>query len=262
MVMKRFGLALAALIAFGGVSHAAQCGNTGGGFEAWKQAYAAEAKANGVGARGLAALAKTSYATATIKADRSQHSFKLSLEQFMQKRGGAAIVARGRKMKAANAALFAKLEKRFGVPAGPLIAIWGMETAFGSFTGRQNTISAVATLAHDCRRTEFFREQLIAALKLVDKGVLSSSSIGAMHGEVGQTQFLPKNVFLYGADGDGGGINLNNKADALASTARFLSGQGWNSGGPYHAGSFATWNAATVYQKALAIIASKIDGGS
>jgi len=205
-------------------------------------------------------LSATSYATATIKADRSQHSFKLSLNQFMQKRGANAIISQGKKQKAANAKLFASIEKRFGVPAGPLIAIWGMETAFGRFTGNQNTISAVATLAYDCRRPDFFREQLISALKLVDKGVLSSSSRGAMHGEVGQTQFLPKNVFLYGADGDGGGINLNKKADALASTARFLNAHGFPRKGPYSAGSFAGWNAATVYQKALAIIANKIDG--
>ena len=256
--MRRMALALGFAVAMAAPAFSASCGSTGAGFEAWKSSYAAEAKANGVGARGLAALAKASYATATIKADRGQHSFKLSLDQFMAKRGAAAIISRGRKMKAANAALFAKLEKRFGVPAGPLIAIWGMETAFGSFTGGQNTISAVATLAYDCRRPEFFREQLIAALKLVDKGVLSSSSKGAMHGEVGQTQFLPKNVFLYGADGDGGGINLNGKADALASTARFLSGESWG-GSSYRASSFARWNAATVYQKALAIIATKID---
>jgi lytic murein transglycosylase len=239
---------------------AAECGNTGAGFEAWKADFAAQAKAQGVGSRGLKALAAAKYSTATIKADRSQHSFKLSLEQFMQKRGAAAIVSRGKKMKAANAALFAKLEQRFGVTAGPLIAIWGMETAFGAYMGKQNTVSAVATLAYDCRRPEFFTEQLVSALKLVDKGVLSSSSIGAMHGEVGQTQFLPKNVFLYGADGDGGGINLNNKADALASTARFLKGHGFPGGGPYSGGDFAGWNAASVYQKALAIMANKIDG--
>ena len=142
----------------------------------------------------------------------------------MEKRGAATIISQGQKLKAQNAALFAKIEKRYGVPAGPLIAIWGMETAFGNYMGKQNTISAVATLAYDCRRPDFFREQLMAALKLVDKGVLSSSSIGAMHGEVGQTQFLPKNVFLYGADGDGGGINLNKKADALASTAQLPEG--------------------------------------
>ncbi len=236
----------------------ASCGKTSAGFEAWKDDFAATAKASGIGSKGLSALAGTTYATATIKADRSQHSFKLSLEQFMQKRGAATIIARGKKLKAQNAALFAKLEKRYGVPAGPLIAIWGMETAFGGYMGKQNTLSAVATLAYDCRRPELFREQLIAALKLVDKGVLSSKSIGAMHGEVGQTQFLPKNVLLFGADGDGGGINLNNKADALASTAKFLSRVNW-SGAPYSASQFDLWNDAGVYKKALAIMATKID---
>lgn len=241
-------------------AQAATCGKTGSGFETWKKAFAVEAKANGVGAKGLKALAATSYATATIKADRSQHSFKLSLEQFMQKRGASTIVAQGRKHKAANARLFAALEKRYGVPAGPLIAIWGMETAFGKYMGSQNTVSAVATLAYDCRRPEFFTEQLISALKLVDKGILSPSSKGAMHGELGQTQFLPKNVVLYGADGDGGGINLNGKADALASTAKFLKGHGFPGRGPYSGGHFAGWNAASVYQKALAIMANQIDG--
>ena len=259
--MRRMVLTMAALALMAAPAVAAKCGSNGAGFESWKQAFASEAKANGVGARGLKALAATSYATATIKADRNQKSFKLSLEQFMQKRGAATIIARGKKLKSANAALFAKLEKRFGVPPGPLIAIWGMETAFGAYMGSQNTVSAVATLAYDCRRPAFFTEQLIAALKLVDKGVLSSSSKGAMHGELGQTQFLPKNVFLFGADGDGGGINLNGKADALASTAKFLSREGWSRGGTYRASAFANWNAATVYQKALAIMATKIDGG-
>jgi lytic murein transglycosylase len=260
MAMKRTGLALTLTFLMALPAAAASCGNTGSGFESWKRDYAAEAKANGVGSRGLKALAATSYSTATIKADRSQKSFKLSLEQFMQKRGAAAIVAQGKKQKAANARLFASIEKRYGVAAGPLIAIWGMETAFGKFMGSQPTVSAVATLAYDCRRPEYFREQLIAALKLVDKGVLSTTSKGAMHGEVGQTQFLPKNVFLYGADGDGGGVNLNSKADALASTAKFLKGHGFPRSGPYGAGDFAGWNAATVYQKALAIMANKIDG--
>jgi lytic murein transglycosylase len=260
-MIGRLVLGFGVLIALGAAANAASCSNTGGNFQAWKPAMAAEAKAAGVKARGIAALMATSYSTGTIRADRNQHSFKLSFAQFMAKRGAAGIVARGRSLKKANIALFASIEKRFGVPPGPLLAIWGMETGFGGFTGSQPTISAVATLAYDCRRTDYFTEQLMAALKLVDRGVLSSSSRGAMHGEVGQTQFLPKNVFLYGADGDGNGsVNLNSKADALASTAKFLSGQGWNSGGPYSAGSFAEWNSATVYQKALAAIASKIDG--
>lgn len=239
---------------------AAQCGSTGGGFSSWKSEFAGEAKAAGIKARGLSALAGTSYATGTIRADRNQKSFKLSLAQFMAKRGAATIVSRGRGLKKANAALFASIEAKYGVPAGPLIAIWGMETGFGAVMGNQNTISAVATLAYDCRRTDFFTEQLLAALKLVDRGTISASSKGAMHGEVGQTQFLPKNIVLYGVGG-----SLTSKAAALASTANFLRGHGWEKGEGYQPGqpnfgAIQGWNAATVYQKAIAIIAKQIDG--
>jgi lytic murein transglycosylase len=262
--MKFLASALTILTLAASPALAASCGNTGGGFAAWKKEFAAEAAQNGVKAKGLAALASSNYSNATIKADRNQKSFKLSFKAFLAKRGAAGIIARGKGMKRANAALLAKIEKAYGVPPGPLIAIWGMETAFGAYTGNQNTVSAVATLAYDCRRTEFFTEQLYAALKLVDRGRLSASSKGAMHGEIGQTQFMPKNVFLYGADGDGGGVNLNSKADALASTARFLKGHGWSRGEGYQPGepnfgAIQGWNAATVYQQAIAYMGAKID---
>lgn len=256
-----------ALVAFGRPAMAAPCGNTSAGFENWKRVFAKEAQARGVGPKALQALAGTTYSVGTIRADRGQHSFKLSLDQFMAKRGANGIIAKGRQLKAANAALFASIEKRYGVPPGPLLAIWGMETGFGAFTGNANTISAVATLAYDCRRTEYFTDQLYAALQLVDRGVLSSATKGAMHGEVGQTQFLPKNILLYGVDGDGNGVvNLNTKADALASTANFLKGHGWVRGAGYQPGqpSFVAiqgWNAAQVYQQAIAIIGKRIDGG-
>ena len=264
-VYRSVVLAVALILAAGSVE-AAPCGNTSAGFENWKRVFAHEAQAKGVGQKAIAALMATTYSTGTIRADRGQKSFKLSLDAFMAKRGAATIVARGRQLKAANAALFASIEKRYGVPPGPLIAIWGMETGFGAITGNQNTLSAVATLAYDCRRTEYFTDQFYAALALVDRGVLSADTRGAMHGEVGQTQFLPKNIMLYGTDGDGtGGINLNSKADALASTASFLKGHGWIRGAGYQPGqpNFAAiqgWNAAGVYEQAIAIIGKQIDG--
>ena len=256
----------AVLVTVAGSAEAAPCGNTGAGFENWKRVFAQEAQAKGVKPQAISALMTTTYSTGTIRADRGQKSFKLSLDAFMAKRGAAGIVAKGRQLKAANAALFASIEKRYGVPPGPLLAIWGMETGFGGFTGNQNTLSAVATLAYDCRRTEYFTDQLYSALTLVDRGVLSASSRGAMHGEVGQTQFLPKNILLYGADGDGaGGVNLNSKADALASTANFLKGHGWVRGAGYQPGqpnftAIQGWNAASVYEQAIAIIGKQIDG--
>ena len=178
----------------------------------------------------------------------------------LQIQGGAAIVARGRALKQSHAALFASIQQRYGVPPGPLLAIWGLETAFGSQRGNQNTLSAVATLAYDCRRSAYFTEHLYAALTLIDRGVLSASTRGSMHGEIGQTQFLPKSILNYGTGGD-----LNNAANALTSTANFLRAHGWRAGGGYQPGeanfgAIQGWNAAPVYQRAIAHIARQIDG--
>ncbi len=104
-------------------------------------------------------LGRVTYSKATIRADRGQKSFKLTLEQFMQSAAPRPIASRGAGIKKQNAALFASIERRYGVPAGPLITIWGMETGFGSFLGKEHTLSAVATLAYDCRRSAFFTEQ-------------------------------------------------------------------------------------------------------
>ncbi|MGF9762024.1 lytic murein transglycosylase [Microvirga sp. 0TCS3.31] len=253
---------LAAVASVGMVSTAgaAPCGSTAAGFEAWKPQFADEARARGVSATSIAALMETTYATATIAADRGQRSFRLSLDQFLAKRGGPTIVVQGRALKQSQAALFASLEQRYGVPPGPLLAIWGMETAFGRQRGNQHTLSAVATLAYDCRRSAFFTDQLYATLTLIDRGVLSAGTRGSMHGEIGQTQFLPKSILNYGTGGD-----LNNAADALASTANFLKAHGWRAGAGYQPGEpnfrvIQAWNAASVYQRAIALIARQIDG--
>ena len=241
-------------------AHAAPCGNGPGGFEAWKQQTAEQAHAKGIGAAGISALMSTNYASATIAADRGQRSFGLSLNQFLAKRGASTIVARGRAMKQSHAAMFASIQQRYGVPPGPLIAIWGMETGFGSQRGNQHMLSSIATLAYDCRRPEYFTDQLYAALQLIDRGVLSASTRGSMHGEVGQTQFLPKNILAYGTG------NLDNAANALSSTAAFLKAHGWRAGAGYQPGepNFAAiqaWNAAGVYQQAIAMMGRQIDGG-
>jgi lytic murein transglycosylase len=259
---------LAATLSMASGAQAASCSKTAAGFDDWKVEFAGEATAQGINKRTLdRVMASISYNKATIRADRGQHSFKLSLDAFMRKRGSNIIVSRGKQIKRANAALFDSIEQRFGVPAGPLIAIWGMETGFGSYMGHENTLSAVATLAFDCRRSAYFTDQFYAALKLTEQGTLSVNSRGAAHGEVGQTQFLPKNVLKYGIDGDGNGrIDLiGSKADALASTANLLRGHGWRPGAGYQPGqkNFAAikgWNDASVYQQAIAIMGAQIDG--
>lgn len=257
-------LALGGLLA--GPLAAAQCGNTSTGFDAWKRDFAPIAAAAGVKERGLAALAGTTYASRTIAADRNQKSFGFTLEKFMEVRGASTIVAQGQRRKARDAAFYTALERQYGVPAGVIIAIHGMETAFGNFMGDSNVLSAIATLSFDCRRAEFFSTHTIAALQLVDRGVVSPQSVGAKHGELGHTQFLPGNVLTYAVDANGDGrIDMNNMTDSLASTANFLRQKGWQPGLGYQEGEpnfrvIQAWNAAGVYQKAIAIMAKRIDG--
>jgi membrane-bound lytic murein transglycosylase B len=251
------GAALLGLLA--GSAQAAECGNGAAGFEQWKADFANEARAAGVRNKGLAALDSANYASATIKADRAvKKAFSGSVESFMQRRGANVIISKGRSLKKSNAALFDKIERTYGVSPGVLLAIWGMETGFGSFMGKQNTVSAIVTLAYDCRRPGFFTPHAIGALMLVDRGALSAGSVGAMHGEIGHTQFLPGNVLKYGV----GNMNLRDKSTALMSTANFLRAHGWRPGvgAQGNMGAIAGWNSASVYQQAIARIATAIDG--
>lgn len=247
-------------------AHATSCSDTGGQYEAWKSEMADTAKAEGVGKRGISALMATSYSKATIGADRNQKSFKYSLDKFLQVRGAETIVAQGRKRKAKNPEFYASLEAQYGVPAGVIIAIHGMETGFGGFMGDTNVVSAIATLTYDCRRSEFFRPHLIGALKLVDQGSIDIGTVGAKHGELGHTQFLPGNALAYGVDGNGDGtVDFYNITDALASTANFLRQKGWKPGKGYQEGEpnfevIKQWNAAKVYQQAIALMGARIDG--
>ena len=255
-----------AVLAIPATSDAASCGNTAAGFEAWKSDFARTAKRAGVRQSGLQALANARYATGTISADRNQKSFRYTLEKFMQIRGASTIVAQGRNRLARNAEFFAALEKKYGVPAGLLIAIHGMETAFGSYMGDSQVVSAIVTLTYDCRRAAFFEPHAIGALKLVDQGAITSNTRGAKHGELGHTQFLPGNALAYGQDWNRDGrVDFYDMGDALASTAHFLRKKGWKPGRGYQPGDanyevLKQWNAATVYQQSLAIMGRQIDG--
>lgn len=269
--LRRPALSLAAGLiglALAGQAQAATCGNTGAGFAAWKTEFAQEAAANGVGKAGLAALSKAQYNTKTIAADRNQKGVKYPLNEFIRIRLGSldSFGKQGRAQKAKNPGFYTSLERAYGVPAGILIAIHGMETAWGKTMGSVPVVDSILTVAYDCRRADFFTPHAIAALQMVDRGMLSTSQLGAFHGELGHTQFLPGNALRYGVDADGDGkVNLYGISDALATTAAFLKAKGWQAGQPYQEGTanfrvLNEWNAATVYQQAIALAAAKIDG--
>ncbi|RXV66144.1 murein transglycosylase [Roseovarius sp. A46] len=263
--LAALGLWTATLLIGTGAAWAAECGNSAQGFEAWKRDFARQAANAGVDQRGIEALRGATYARSTIAADRNQKSFRYSFDKFMEIRGASVIVAQGRKRLARNAAFYQSLERHYGVPAGVLIAIHGMETGFGRFMGDSSVVSAIVTLTYDCRRSDFFRPHAIGALKLVDRGAITPETRGARHGELGHTQFLPGNALRYGVDGDGDGrVDFYDLADAMASTANYLRAKGWQRGKGYQEGepNFAViqeWNAAGVYQKAIAIMAAQID---
>lgn len=261
----RFALA-AAFVALASPALAAQCGNDSSGFAAWKQAFAQEAAAAGVGQAGLQALANAQYSTSTISADRNQTGVRYELNDFIRIRLGSldSFASQMRRQRDSNATFFANLENAYGVPAGILLAIHGMETGFGRTLGSTPVIDSITTVAYDCRRSDFFTPHAIAALQLVDQGGLAAGQRGAAHGEMGHTQFLPGNALRYGVDADGNGrVDLYSVADSLASTANFLRQKGWQPGQSFEEGTtnfrvLNEWNAATVYQQAIALSAARL----
>jgi len=249
-------------------SLAQTCGNDASGFDAWKADFAAVAAASGVGERGLAALSAARYSDATIRLDRAVQRERRSFDEIWQVRGGEQLARQGRERHAANRAFFDALEAQYGVPGYYLVAIHGWETNFGSDLRFVEIpiISAIATVAYDCRRPELFTPHAIAALMLVDQGRLQADALGAGHGEIGHTQFLPGNALQYGIDGDGDGrTDLNQWPDALASTANFLARNGWQRGGGYGAGQvnfevMYAWNRGENYRLGVARVADLIGG--
>ncbi|MBC8129464.1 MAG: lytic murein transglycosylase [Rhizobiaceae bacterium] len=250
-----------------GPAVAATCGNDAAGFSRWLEEFKGEARGSGISGRTIAsALGNVSYDKKVIGLDRNQKSFKLSLDEFMARRAPASFVSKGKKIIAQNAGMLNAIEQRYGVQKEVLVAIWGMETGFGANSGNMSVFKSLATLSYDCRRSDFFTEELLAALAIVDRGDMSPEQMkGAWAGEIGQTQFLAKNYLRYAVDGDGDGRRdlIRSKADVLASTANFLRAHGWQAGGGYGPGEannalFYDWNRAGVYQKALALFASQL----
>jgi lytic murein transglycosylase len=263
--MRRLILA-AALAAAASPATAAPCG---GDFDAFIIAFSREAVAQRISQRTLSeAFAGLAPDPQVIALDRRQGVFRQSFEQFALPRINSRI-AKARRLMTQHSALLARIEQQFGVPGPILIAIWGLETDFGVGTGKQPVIRAVATLAHDCRRTEMFQGELLAALTIIERGDLAAAEMrGAWAGELGQTQFLPSSYVKFAVDFDGNGRRdlIHSVPDVLASTANYLRGYGWQRGGPWTEGTenfavLAAWNKAAVYQKTIALFATQLAEG-
>ena len=214
----------------------ASCGNSAAGFADFLTQIRAEAEAQGVARRGLDALDGIQYDPAIIKHDRAQSVFSQSFLQFAPRMATEARVKKGQALLEKYKDVFDRVQQQYGVPGPVLIAFWALETDFGGNIGNLPTIQSLATLAWDCRRPDKFHEQLISALDLVGKGDLPASDMrGAWAGEIGQTQFLPKEYDETAVDFDGDGRRdlRNSIPDVMASSAALLVKHGWKANQPW-----------------------------
>jgi lytic murein transglycosylase len=219
------------------VHSAARCRNTGS-FERWLDGFKQEAAAQGISRQAIsAALDGVTFDPAIIRRDSGQGVFGQSFLQFAGRMAGGGRYQIGLKQLKAQAGLLSRIEQRFGVPPPVVVALWGLESDYGAYRGgTYNIIRSVATLAYDCRRPDFFRQQLMGAMRIVERGDLRPEEmIGNWAGELGPTQFTPSDYFKYGVDMDGDGRvdMIHSVPDALASAANLLKAFGWQRGEPW-----------------------------
>jgi lytic murein transglycosylase len=252
---------------FAAPASAAKCG---GDFNTFIAGMARDAQAAGVSRAVIdQAFAGVSLDPNVLAFDRRQRGMfnRKSFEEYAATRVIPPRIKRAKTLMQRHAALLARIQQQFGVPKELLMAVWTLETDNGTGDmGKLPVVRTIATLAHDCRRSELFQNELISALKIVQRGDLPLSDlIGAYAGEIGQTQFLPSSYIKYGVDYDGNGhVDLRHSVpDVLASTANLLKVNGWKTGAPFGEGTenfqvMREWNRSETYRKTMVLFAEKL----
>ncbi|WP_306118635.1 MULTISPECIES: lytic murein transglycosylase [unclassified Roseitalea] len=225
-------LAALAVTVLAGTAAAQPCG---GDFASWRAGTVEQARAQGVGQAGLDALASARTDPDVIRRDRSQGIFTLDFLTFSQRLISQNRMDNGRANLRRYSDVFERARSQYGVAPEIIAAFWAFETDYGAVQGDFNTLNALATLAHDCRRPELFRPQLMALARLIDLGVVPRDITGAWAGEIGQIQVLPEDYLTKGQDGDGDGrIRLKTSTpDAIMTAANFLASLGWQANQPW-----------------------------
>ncbi|WP_291819890.1 lytic murein transglycosylase [Marinobacter sp.] len=196
-------------------------------------------------------LSSVTFLDRVIELDRRQPEFTTTFTDYLGKRVNEARISKGRELLREHRELLDRVTRATGVPGPYLVAFWGLETNFGSYFGKMPVPSSLATLACDPRRSTFFTEQLMAALRIIEEGAITSDQMeGSWAGAMGHVQFMPT-VFLkhaVDADGDGRRDLWNSLPDAMMSAGRFLESMGWN--GDYRWGREVVLPAGFDYSKA------------
>jgi membrane-bound lytic murein transglycosylase B len=203
-------------------------------FVEWLSAFRSEAATRGISAATLdRALTGLEPLPVVLERDRSQAELVLTLDQYLDRRLTRSMIKAAQKMGAQHRTLLRKVSAKYGVPPGVIIAIWGLESNYGQFSGVRPTIATLATLAYDPRRSAMFREELFNALKILDSGDVEPSAMrGSWAGALGQPQFMPSSFLEFAQDFDGDGRRdiWKSTPDVFASIANYLSAHGWNKG--------------------------------
>lgn len=212
------------------------CQNTGS-FERWLAGFRQEAVAAGISRATIqAALDGMTLDHGIIARDRKQGFFAQSFTAFAGKLVTPNRIQAGAARLKQHRELLARVEKDYGVPGPVIVAFWALESDFGAGMGNLPVLRSLVTLAYDCRRPQMFRDELMDALRIIDRGDLTPGEmIGSWAGELGQTQFLPSHYFKHAVDYDGDGRRnlMRSTPDVIASTANFLVYLGWQRGQPW-----------------------------
>ena len=233
--LKWAAIAIGALLA--GPALAASCHNTGS-YEPWLAQFKKDAAAQGISPRVIAAASPSmTFDPAIVRRDHGQAVFNQTFLQFSDRMVGGGRIPNAQAKIKQHAALFAAVEKKYGVPAPVLVAFWGLESDFGANFGNYKILSALATLAYDCRRPDFFRTAIVrcAAHHRARRPDASTSMIGDWAGEFGGLQFTASDYLKNAVDFDGDGRRdlIHSIPDTLASGANFLVSLGWQRGEPW-----------------------------
>jgi membrane-bound lytic murein transglycosylase B len=231
-------------------------------FQKWLTEFKQDALTKGISQQTLnEAFASTEPIDRVIELDRKQPESTLTLEEYLQKVVSAGRIRRGKELYNEHRAVLDKISAEYGVPGNYIVALWGIETSYGDNTGGFSVVDSLATLAYDGRRSEYFRSELINALKIIDADHIEAYDMdGSWAGAMGQCQFMPSSFLSYAVDynHDGKRDIWNTQEDVFASIANYLHSSGWNNDEENNFNVLLKWNRSRYFATAVQKIAQGI----
>ncbi|MCE2926841.1 MAG: lytic murein transglycosylase [Rickettsiales bacterium] len=235
-------------------------------FNQWLKGVKKEASSKGISKATIDdALTGIAHDDRVIRLDRRQPETKLTLEEYLAKVISDQRINRGRELLAEHRALLEPISQKYGVASEFIVALWGIETSYGNNTGSFSVIESLATLAYDGRRSQYFRGELMNALRIIEEDHISAYAMeGSWAGAMGQCQFMPSSFLAYAVDynGDGKRDIWNTEADVFASIANYLNQHGWNQDKENQFNVILKWNRSRYFATAVMQIAERIKEGA